>query len=188
MFEHVKSQGCLTFLRQWYGSTASSEMKSQPPSSSLSSSSSSFVKPHYVIEPTFIHMAGIFAAVTQQIVFHPLSKTQAMHHAVSEHTHHPYALKQCEKELIGQTSRQIQSAKATLKPYFRTYYHTFARCRIIASKSNTKGLLRWPYNGFLMSTIRQIPSTSTGLMVFELLRRSDGIANNNVTATQAIND
>jgi hypothetical protein len=31
--------------------------------------------------------------------------------------------------------------------------------------------MRWLYRGFLRSSIRQVPSTSAGLVIFELMRR-----------------
>lgn len=168
-FEYVKSQGYQAFLRQRYGSTVLCEVKAQPSYSS--------VEPHFSIEPMFLLLAGVSAAIAQQAVFHPLSKIQALHHAVPEQAIHPHVMNQCQKELNGQTSRRSRSMYATIRLYFYVYYLTFAQCRVMASKSSEKGLLRWLYRGFLMSTIRQIPSTSTGLVVFELLRRRYGIAN-----------
>ena len=173
-FEYVKSQGYQAFLKQRYGSTALSEMKSQPSSSS--------VKLHFGIEPMFLFLAGVSAAIAQQIVFHPLSKVQALHHVMSEQANYSHIMNQCRKELTVPACRQTQPAYATLRRFFYIYYQTFAQCRIMASKSDTKGLLRWLYHVFLMSTFRQIPSTSTGLVVFELLRRRYGIVDHKVIA------
>lgn len=171
-FEYVKSQGYQAFLRQRYGSTVLSEVKSQPSSSS--------VKPHFSIEPMFLLLAGVSAAIAQQAVFYPLSKVQALHHALPEQAIHPHVMNQCQNELNGSISRRSQSIYAMMRSYLYVHYHTFVQCRVTASKSSEKGLLRWLYHGFLMSTIRQIPSTSTGLVVFELLRRRYGISNHYV--------
>jgi len=37
------------------------------------------------------------------------------------------------------------------------------------------GWFKWLYSDFWMSTLRQVPSTSAGLIVFEIFRRKYGL-------------
>lgn len=57
----------------------------------------------------------------------------------------------------------------TLRVYTDAYKTTFKQCAIMARKAG--GLRKYLYADFLMGTLRQVPSTSAGLIVFEILRR-----------------
>lgn len=58
------------------------------------------------------------------------------------------------------------------KTYKKSYKSTFEQCVVQARK--TGGWGGWLYKGFLWGTVRQIPSTAAGLVVFELVRRRYG--------------
>jgi hypothetical protein len=52
------------------------------------------------------------------------------------------------------------------------------------AKSEGLGLARWLYRGFWWNTIRQVPSTSAGLIIFELIRRKYGFGAEEVRITK----
>jgi hypothetical protein len=60
--------------------------------------------------------------------------------------------------------------------YYDAYLKTFGEAKQQALKSG--GWRKWLYKDFLWNTIRQTPSTSAGLIAFEILRRkyADGEA------------
>lgn len=115
------------------------------------------IKPHYMLEPTFILLAGAAASIAQSVIQHPITHIQDVHYGRLEWVDaHPHA--------------QPRAAKSsTLRMYGNAYRKTFKECAVLARKAG--GLRRWLYSGFLMNTLRQVPSTSAGLIVFEVLRR-----------------
>jgi hypothetical protein len=56
-----------------------------------------------------------------------------------------------------------------MKRYYHAYEETFKQCKKLAKRQG--GWRKYLYRDFFMSTIRQVPSTSAGLIVFELVRR-----------------
>lgn len=160
-FEYIKAQLFYNFLTRYYEFSTSS----QPFMSLLSLNDEldgeydegfrPVLKPNYMIEPTFIALAGIGASVFQQLVQYPLTAVQNIHFS--------------RLEAIDHAAKLEGSTKSTFQLYMRAYEQTFAQCRIQADKAG--GLLRWLYRGFFWNTIRQTPSTSAGLIVFEIIRR-----------------
>jgi len=61
-----------------------------------------------------------------------------------------------------------------LKANRDAYKVTWDRC-IAEAKATGLGMRRWLYRGFWWNTIRQVPSTSAGLIIFELFRRKYGL-------------
>ncbi|KAF3350349.1 Pentafunctional AROM polypeptide [Verticillium dahliae VDG2] len=66
---------------------------------------------------------------------------------------------------------------------FRIYYHayqeTWAQCEAAAAAQG-RSVRSWLYRGFWWNTIRQVPSTSAGLIIFELVRRKYGLRSDEV--------
>lgn len=149
-FEYVKSQAYYSFLTKWYG-------RREPRSSATSKEAveKTLITPHYMIEPTFILMAGMAASITQQIIQHPLSAIQDVHYG--------------RLESLDYAARLERRPSDVFRLYYHAYQKTFEQCRRQARRYH--GWRRWLYRGFLWSTIRQIPSTSAGLIVFEIVRR-----------------
>jgi len=56
-----------------------------------------------------------------------------------------------------------------LSHYYHAYIDTFTQAKILAAHNG--GWRRYLYKGFFYNTIRQTPSTSAGLIMFEILRR-----------------
>ena len=115
------------------------------------------IKPHYMLEPTFLLLAGAAASVTQSVIQHPITRIQEVHYGRLEWIDsHPHA--------------EPDAPKAnSLRLYASAYKKTFKECAVLARRAG--GLRRWLYADFLMGTLRQVPSTSAGLIVFEVLRR-----------------
>lgn len=147
-FEFVKQQCYFSYLRYYYGS------KSHTPSNATVDAEGNLtsIRPHYAIEPTFLLLAGASASIAQQVVQHPVSKIQDIHYG----------------RLEG-----IDFVKAAEKDggraYYRSYSKTFKTVMNRAAKAG--GFRRWAYRGLMWNTLRQMPSTSAGLIVFELVRR-----------------
>ncbi len=77
-------------------------------------------------------------------------------------------------ESIDYATKITTGKISTLAMYRHSYEQTLDQCKIQAKKAG--GWWRWCYKGFVMNTLRQIPSTSAGLIVFELVRRKFGDA------------
>lgn len=113
------------------------------------------IKPHYTIEPAFILIAGIVASITQQVVQHPIQTVQNVH---------------CSRlESLDYAARLEKAPSPALNLYYKAYQDTFTQCKGYALEAG--GWRRWLYKDLLGSTLRQVPSTSAGLIVFELIRR-----------------
>ena len=153
-FEYVKAQSYYGFVTRWY-SRAGKEIPKKANTDGRNVDERPVIVPHYMIEPMFILFAGMAASVTQQLIQYPLSGIQDIHYSRLESL--DYAAK-------------LENRPAN---FFWLYYHayqkTFEQCRRQAQRFD--GWRRWLYRGFLWNTIRQIPSTSAGLIVFEVVRR-----------------
>jgi len=153
-FEYIKSQAYYSFITQYYGSLRLRHIQSMS-SSTTSDGGVPLIKPHYALEPCFLTMAGIMASVTQQFVQHPLSVVQNLHFERLEYLDHQASM--------GHSHRQM------MRHYYRAYQETFKQCRKRATQAG--GWRPWLFKGFVGSTVRQVPSTSAGLVIFELVRR-----------------
>ena len=70
-----------------------------------------------------------------------------------------------------------------MRAYYRAYQETWAGCAAEAASEGTT-LGRWLYRGFWWNAIRQVPSTSAGLIIFELIRRKYGYGAEEVRITK----
>ncbi|OJJ44206.1 hypothetical protein ASPZODRAFT_72758 [Penicilliopsis zonata CBS 506.65] len=149
-FEYIKSQAYYSFITRHYGKLDAQYIITETDDRGIT-----FIRPHYALEPCFLMVAGSVASISQQIIQHPLSKIQKLHFSRLEYLDH-------------QASLDI-SKKQMLRHYYSAYRETFKRCKKKASRAG--GWLQWLYQGFLRSAIRQVPSTSAGLIIFELVCR-----------------
>ncbi|KAJ5562292.1 Mitochondrial carrier protein [Penicillium sp. DV-2018c] len=153
-FEYIKSQSYYTFVTWYYGSLQAHHV------GMLSSSESSgrgvpLIKPHYALEPIFLLMAGFVASIAQQTIQHPISRIQDLHLGRLEYLDHQASF--------------IPSRQKMMRLYYHAYQETFKRCKRKAARAG--GWRPWLFRGFIGSSIRQVPSTSAGLIIFELVRR-----------------
>ncbi|TQV95537.1 hypothetical protein V2A60_000727 [Cordyceps javanica] len=187
VFEYVKAQGYYRFVTWYYGGLgkdivdllATKRPASTPPGGD-DASATTIIRPHYAIEPMFLLAAGISASFTQQLFLHPLTHFQVKHWDHLE-------------ELDAKAQRYRSSAAANperkaprfrmMRAYYRAYQETLAGC---AAEAATDGvsLNRWLYRGFWWNAIRQVPSTSAGLIIFELIRRKYGFGADEVRITK----
>jgi hypothetical protein len=194
-FEYVKAQGYYRFITWYYGGlsqdivdllarkrTSSADRKAMTDATGTDKDNGqpTVIKPHYAIEPAFLLMAGISASFAQQVLLHPLTHIQVKHWDHLE-------------ELDAKAARLKASAAANpnkphkrwrmLRAYYHAYQDTWARCAAEATSENM-GTMRWLYRGFWWNTIRQVPSTSAGLIIFELARRKYGMGGDEVRITK----
>jgi Mitochondrial carrier protein len=144
-FEYTKAQLFYQFLPKYYHAKIANETPDplQP------------IRPHYMLEPVFILTAGVAASFAQQSVQYPLNQLQDLHFTRLE-------------SLDYRASMEKQPARI-MQVYYHAYLETFAQAKIQASLAG--GWRAWLYKDFLWNTIRQTPSTSAGLIMFEILRR-----------------
>jgi hypothetical protein len=203
VFEVVKAQGYYGFVRWFYGSLNDDDIvvlaKKRPPKK-LRVAEREFeegdgrgglempriIRPHYAIEPAFLLLAGMSASVAQQVVLHPLSHVQAEHWERLEGLDaEARRLRRMLGEDATSSAKDTKSSwrstlfhrpanQAMFKAYRDAYRTTWAECRADAQAAGLT-MRQWLYRGFWWNTIRQVPSTSAGLIIFELFRRKYGV-------------
>lgn len=146
------------------------------------SSSSKTIRPHYAIEPAFLMLAGVGASVAQQVVLHPLTHLQVEHWARLEGLDaQARRLRQQQQAAPPHLPRPKEARWGMVRAYYRAYRETWAQCRAQAAAANANASMpRWLYRGFWWGTLRQVPSTSAGLVIFELVRRKYGLGGESV--------
>ncbi|KUI65180.1 Mitochondrial substrate carrier family protein S [Cytospora mali] len=176
-FEYIKAQSYYSFVAWYYGELSEDVVNilSRRRPSEGKHDHLKTIQPHYAIEPGFLMLAGVGASVLQQVVIHPLT------HIQMEHWEH--------LEYLDAQSRKIrkyQNSKAPKSKWqwkmFRAYYHayqeTLQKCLSESKAQEGNGinaLRKWLFRGFWWNTLRQVPSTSAGLVIFELVRRKYGL-------------
>jgi hypothetical protein len=153
-FEYVKSQSYYSFVTWYYGFLHTDRLNVLP-SSGSSDRGVPLIKPHYALEPCFLMMAGVVASVAQQSIQHPLSTIQDLHLGRLKYLDHQASLDPSRTQM--------------LRLYYLAYQETLKRCRRKASRAG--GWRPWLFRGFVSNALRQVPSTSAGLVIFELVRR-----------------
>ena len=158
-FEYVKAQAYYKFVSKYYGDFQANPLRPLlRPKHVDDSGSIDIIKPHWALPPIFLLLAGIAASVSQQLIQHPLSLIQNVHFKSLNY-------------LDGQAQID-QPRTAMLKKYHQVYQRTYQQC--VGYSKRAGGWRRWLYKGFLANTIKQVPSTSAGLVIFELVRRRYG--------------
>ena len=158
-FEYVKAQSYYAFVTRYYGflklNTHSHSYRSGPDSDEGVLT----IRPHFALEPAFLMLAGIGASVMQQVIQHPLNLVQNLHYG--------------RLESLDYQAKLNPSGRQMLDNYYRAYEKSYRQCQIQAKRAG--GWRIWLSRGFVMNTLKQVPSTSAGLVIFELVRRRYGI-------------
>lgn len=154
-FETVKSQGYYEFVTRYYGSRTRDTLLESKALYIDETDGRPVIKPHYTIEPGFLLLAGISASLSSQLIQHPLTELQDVHYR--------------RLEALDFQAHQENQPSGIMRRYYHAYEETFKQCRKLAKRHG--GWRRYLYRDFWMSTIKQMPSTSAGLIVFELVRR-----------------
>lgn len=188
IFEYVKAQGYYRFVTWYYGGLgkdmvdllAVNRQPGETHSTDGQDDEVAIIRPYYAIEPMFLLAAGISASFTQQLLLHPLTHFQVKHWDHLE-------------DLDARAARYRSSAAANpekkvprfrmMRAYYRAYQETLAGCSAEAAAEGIS-LNRWLYRGFWWNAIRQVPSTSAGLIIFELIRRKYGFGADEVRITK----
>jgi len=197
-FEYVKAQSYYKFVHWYYGELSqdvANDLAEKRPTDKATASKgvamysddgdytrstkkqhSIVIRPHYAIEPAFLLFAGMSASFTQQFVLHPLTHIQVRHW---DHLEDLDAKVNRIRESAVAHPEKPHSRFRMLRVYYRAYQETFAWCKTEAAREGL-GVTKYLYRGFLWNTIRQVPSTSAGLIIFELVRRKYGIGGEEV--------
>lgn len=194
-FEWVKAQGYYNFIRWYYGALQpetvqtlarkrphEKKRQSREAAPTESTQPGTTIKPHYAIEPAFLFLAGLSASVAQSLIIYPL------HHIQVEHWDHLEELDTQAKKLRHTPRLEGYQKWRMVSVYYRAYRDTWYSCKSAAEKEAGGSMTRWAYRGFVFNTFRQLPSTSAGLIIFELVRRRAGLASDEVRISSRLGD
>ena len=162
-FETIKSQAYYEYVTRYYGSRTRDTLleKSIPYLDEHSDDTRPVIRPHYTLEPAFLLLAGMSATITSQLIQHPLSEIQEVHYR--------------RLEALDFQAHHDNMPSQIMRRYYHAYQETLVQCRRLAKRAG--GWRKYLYKDFTMNTIRQVPSTSAGLIVFELVRRKYSFEN-----------
>ncbi|KAI4912239.1 uncharacterized protein J4E92_010090 [Alternaria infectoria] len=164
-FETVKSQAYLEFVSRYYGSrTRDTLLEKSIPYLQEDHDDRPVIRPHYMLEPMFLLLAGVSASITSQLIQHPLTEIQDVHYR--------------RLEALDFQAHQNNKPSHIVRRYYHAYEETFAQCKVLAKRAG--GWRKYLYRDFFMSTIKQVPSTAAGLIVFEIVRRKYSFENEEV--------
>jgi hypothetical protein len=190
-FEYLKAQGYYRFVSWYYGGLSEDTVdllafKRSSPSDKRATTNTAagthgseapkVIRPHYAIEPAFLLLGGVGASFAQQVVLHPLTHVQL------KHWDHLEDLDEKAARLKASAAANADKPRRRwrmLRAYYRAYQETWAHCAAEA-RAEGLGVTRLLYRGFWWNTIRQVPSTSAGLIIFELVRRKYGLGSEEV--------
>jgi len=157
-FEYVKAQAYYDFVTKYYGDLRGPSPNSRSELRLHQTGNSNTIKPHYAIEPVFLILAGLSGSIAQQVIQQPLNLIQSIHYK--------------SLAFLDQQARIDQPKAAMLRKYFSAYRKTYLQCLIRSRRSG--GWRAWLYKGLFYNTIRMVPSTSAGLLIFEMVRKRYG--------------
>ncbi|KAF2818732.1 mitochondrial carrier [Ophiobolus disseminans] len=163
-FETVKSQAYYEYVTRYYGTRTRDTLLEKAVVMPDENDDRPVIRPHYTLEPIFLLLAGISASVTSQLIMHPLTEIQDVHYR--------------RLEALDFQAHQENRPSRIMQRYYHAYEETFAQCKILAKRAG--GWRKYLYRDFFMGTIKQVPSTSAGLIVFELVRRKYSFENEEV--------
>ena len=202
-FEYVKAQCYYSFVTWYYGglneevvdllarkrparrAEARSEVRGEPSyvdgwgggGDGNDDSEVVVIRPHYAIEPMFLLLAGISASFAQQLLLHPLTHVQVKHWDHLEDLDAKAAKLRAPRAAAAPDQRRRRWRM--LRAYYHAYQETWSHLATEAA-SQGRSPLSFLYRGFWWNAIRQVPSTSAGLIIFELVRRKYGMGGEEV--------
>ncbi|KAF9113603.1 hypothetical protein BGX27_001193 [Mortierella sp. AM989] len=123
-------------------------------------------RPYFLLEPTFVLLAGAAAAIAYQAVDYPMENIRSIFFAK-------------EAELLAEKSRNPQqlhsqhlnASSLRSGPSISTqlYGMTWSECK--AQARGAGGWRRFLFTNFAMTAIRAVPAASVGFLVFEVMKR-----------------
>ena len=175
-FEYTKAQAYYRYVRWYYGNLNEPTIDKLAKKTGVTATEDQptpLIRPHYALEPGFLMLAGMTASVMQQLVLYPLSTLQTLHYE---------RLEELDKKAVKLQQTPSATRGRMLRAYYHAYQATWRQSKLQAV--NKGGVPRWLFRGFWWFTIRQVPSTSAGLIIFELVRRKYGLTGDEVKITQ----
>lgn len=106
-----------------------------------------------ILYPSFVLMGGCLAAAAMQVVSYPLSKIQKLH--------------TIRLQAIDQLNL---TKKGGWMLYMNSYWKTFKDVQSQVKKVAKGAWFKWLYGGSVRYVLYSMPSTSIGLLIFEILR------------------
>jgi len=104
----------------------------------------------------------------QQAISFPITQLQAIHYLRLESLDYKTKLESPLKEGEGRAGPLTRWGRLRER-YAHSYGETLEQAMYQATRAG--GWRRWLYRGFVGQTVRQVPGTSAGLIVFEVVRR-----------------
>jgi hypothetical protein len=189
-FEYVKAQGYYRFVTWYYGALDEDLVnllaRRRPVARDGAAEEQRTIRPHFSIEPLFLLLAGISASFTQQVLLHPLTHVQVEHWDRLEEIDAKAArirAADASRAAGGDDDKKPRRRWRMMRAYYRAYGRTWENCKAQAAAEG-QGMRQWLYRGFWWNTIRQVPGTSAGLIIFELVRRKYGMGSDEVRITK----
>ncbi|KHN97243.1 mitochondrial carrier protein [Metarhizium album ARSEF 1941] len=188
-FEYVKAQGYYRFVTWYYGGLGQDTvdlMAVKRPTQQDEDGQVAVIRPHYALEPMFLLVAGSGASFSQQLLLHPLTHLQVKHWDHLEDLDDKAARYRASRAASRDRDRDRDRPPRRwrmLRAYYHAYRETWAGCTAEAAAEGQR-LASWLYRGFWWNTVRQVPSTSAGLIIFELIRRKYGYGADQVRITK----
>ncbi|KAI9896855.1 hypothetical protein N3K66_007877 [Trichothecium roseum] len=190
VFEYVKAQGYYRFVTWYYGGLAAETVdvlamkrparRTAEKRDGAAEPEPRVIRPHYAIEPGFLLLAGTAASFSQQLLLHPLTHFQVKHWDRLEELDDKAARLRSASLSSSSSRAPARRNWRMLRAYYRAYRDSHAG---VAAEARAEGttVAGWLYRGFWWNTIRQVPSTSAGLIIFELIRRKYGFRTEEIT-------
>lgn len=163
-FETFKSQAYYAYVSRYYGSRTRDTLVNRSIAHPDDTDDRPVIRPHYTLEPFFLLLAGVSASISSQLIQHPLTEIQDVHYR--------------RLEALDFQAHHENKPSQIMRRYYHAYEETFIQCKRLALRAG--GWRKYLYRDFFMSTVRQVPSTSAGLIVFELVRRKYSFENEEV--------
>ncbi|KAF9585723.1 hypothetical protein BGW38_001062 [Lunasporangiospora selenospora] len=132
---------------------------------SLAPRSDASTRPYFLLEPTFVLLAGAAAAIAYQAVDYPLEQIKAIFYAKDSEL-------QAERQRHPPKPHSLHlnaSARPDVPLSNQLYRLTWEECKNQALKSGGWG--RFLYSNFVSTAIRSVPAASVGFLVFEVMKR-----------------
>ncbi|KAE9961908.1 hypothetical protein BLS_001150 [Venturia inaequalis] len=124
-FEYVKAQMYYGFLTKWYGrkdlATLFGLERFTDSTKERSAENRPVIRPHYMIEPAFLLLAGVSASIAQQSIQHPITRIQDVHFG--------------RLEALDYQAQLEHRKRGIFRLYYHAYMKTLEQCERLASRS-----------------------------------------------------
>ncbi|KAG0043897.1 hypothetical protein BGZ90_008938, partial [Linnemannia elongata] len=179
VFEWVKQQGYYYFIDELYGIREDMEILKAKALNELSSSTTGeqgpppptapsdvASRPYFLLEPTFVLLAGAAAAVAYQAVDYPLEQVKSIFY-----TKEAAIQAETQRNTPAAHTQHLNSSSMRSGPSISSqiYSLTWQECRTQAQSCG--GWRRFLFANFGSTAIRAVPAASVGFLVFELMKR-----------------